>query len=276
MEELRSLVRYHEELVRSYEEYARHINQTRLSMQQTIRMLDATYIRIMNIEHEFQGNSEARALIQSIQQQQPTQPTQPTQQQPPQPTQPIQESQRQPTSPSTQAMPNQWLGNLVGSLMADLLEQAITPSSSVRGATQEEIANASHTLRYSEIENPISEQCPISLETFEPDEWVIQLNHCGHIFRKELLDAWFVNNSHCPVCRHNIQTNANANINANTTRQIFGHSVNIEMNANQNLANNFIQQLYPGAQTTTSSWQYDAETNRFYFDTFILPNSTSS
>jgi len=86
--------------------------------------------------------------------------------------------------------------------------------------TSEQIQNASRSIRYSHIENPLSETCPISLERFEPDEIVTQLIHCGHIFCEEQFQEWFENNVRCPVCRYDIRNYRSSTRNTNTNTNI--------------------------------------------------------
>lgn len=47
-------------------------------------------------------------------------------------------------------------------------------------------------------------RCPISLEDFEHGEELCEIRHCHHVFKWTSLQRWFSQNSHCPVCRHNI------------------------------------------------------------------------
>lgn len=67
------------------------------------------------------------------------------------------------------------------------------------------IQRATRLLRYSEIENPINDRCPISHEIFLPDDEVLQIIPCGHVFNNSEINTWFNQNLHCPVCRHNIR-----------------------------------------------------------------------
>ena len=59
------------------------------------------------------------------------------------------------------------------------------------------------TTRYlfSDIVQPLNTECPISLEPFEPNSEVVQINRCGHIFNQHELQHWFENNTRCPTCR---------------------------------------------------------------------------
>ena len=43
--------------------------------------------------------------------------------------------------------------------------------------------------------------CPICYDQFKEDEILKQIS-CGHIFHKECLGQWFLNNNNCPFCNH--------------------------------------------------------------------------
>ena len=101
--------------------------------------------------------------------------------------------------------------------------------------TQEQIETASRLVRYSSIENPLSESCPISLEHFSNEEMVRQLKPCGHLFCQASFQQWFENNVRCPVCRYdirnyraNVQTNTQANVQTNTQANVQTNEVTVE------------------------------------------------
>jgi hypothetical protein len=71
--------------------------------------------------------------------------------------------------------------------------------------TTEQIQNASRLIRYGDIDNPLSETCPISLDEFNHDDEVRQLLPCGHIFHQNQFQEWFNSNVRCPVCRYDIR-----------------------------------------------------------------------
>jgi uncharacterized Zn finger protein (UPF0148 family) len=73
--------------------------------------------------------------------------------------------------------------------------------------TENQISSATRNINYGLIENPLNLSCPISLETFESDNDVTQIVHCGHIFNEDSLNQWFQSNVRCPVCRYDIRTN---------------------------------------------------------------------
>lgn len=122
------------------------------------------------------------------------------------------------------------------SYLSTLLNEWLNTPITVR-PTQQEISNASRTIRYGNIENPISTSCPISLEDFNDDDEVVQLLPCNHIFHAEHFNSWFNSNVRCPVCRYDIRnyvrtTNTRSNTNTNTTR------TNIPLDVSSNLISN--------------------------------------
>jgi len=78
-------------------------------------------------------------------------------------------------------------------------------SSVVVRPTNEQINAASRVIRYGNIENPLSETCPISLERFDDNDIVRQIIPCGHIFCQTQFLEWFESNVRCPVCRYDIR-----------------------------------------------------------------------
>jgi hypothetical protein len=69
----------------------------------------------------------------------------------------------------------------------------------------EQIDNATRTVTFQELDSPINQTCPITMETFEPTQIVMQITHCGHIFNPTHLHSWFRTHVKCPVCRHDIR-----------------------------------------------------------------------
>jgi hypothetical protein len=109
--------------------------------------------------------------------------------------------------------------------------------------TTEQIENASRLIRYRDIENPLAEFCPISLEEFNDDDEVRQILHCGHIFHQNQFQQWFESNSRCPICRYNIRNYTSLNNNNNN---------NTDNNNNNNNNNNNDQS---SRQTTSETTQ---------------------
>jgi hypothetical protein len=71
--------------------------------------------------------------------------------------------------------------------------------------TETEIANATSVVRYGDIEDPLNQSCPISLDPFHVDDQVTAIKYCGHIFKTDEIQSWFESNVRCPVCRYDIR-----------------------------------------------------------------------
>jgi hypothetical protein len=93
--------------------------------------------------------------------------------------------------------------------------------------TQEEIENATEELYYDEIDNPISDHCPISYTEFEPETLVCRIKHCQHIFQPTSLSEWLSRNTTCPVCRYNLKSQSNASNSHNNSSETINSSGNI-------------------------------------------------
>lgn len=57
------------------------------------------------------------------------------------------------------------------------------------------------TMLFSDIVNPLNTECPISLEPFNANSTIAQINRCGHNFIRSELQLWFQINTRCPTCR---------------------------------------------------------------------------
>jgi hypothetical protein len=71
--------------------------------------------------------------------------------------------------------------------------------------TQANIDIATRNIRFSEINSPTNNSCPITLERFNDNDQVLVIRHCGHIFSHSGLTSWFASNCRCPVCRYDIR-----------------------------------------------------------------------
>jgi hypothetical protein len=105
--------------------------------------------------------------------------------------------------------------------------------------TNVQIQNASRLIRYRDIENPLSESCPILLDRFQPEQMVRQIIHCGHIFCQQEFQQWFENHVQCPVCRYDIRnyrpaSNSNSNSSTPHTNNINNNSIDMSNNETYN------------------------------------------
>jgi len=129
--------------------------------------------------------------------------------------------------------------------ITELLQSFMSPI--VVRATQVEIENATSIIRFSEIENPLNNSCPISLEPFTQDEGVTMIKYCGHIFKTIEIQHWFETNVRCPVCRYDIRTFRNNNSNRTSS------------NANTNISNNSNQE---NSETPNNTRREERTNNR--------------
>ena len=146
--------------------------------------------------------------------------------------------------------------------------------------SQEQINNASRLVRYSEIQNPNSSSCVISLEPFASNDNVRQLHHCGHIFFPDQFNQWFSNHVRCPVCRHDIRNYSNANANANTNTNTEDTPLALDLSNNElsdNLLSTISNRLFssllnPSSSNPSDRFVYDPSNNVLLFETILRAN----
>jgi len=115
--------------------------------------------------------------------------------------------------------------------------------------TPAQISECTRECFYHEIDDPINDSCPISLNAFNAQDIVTQLRSCGHIFNSSDISRWFENHTICPVCRHNLlSTNPES-----TNTQSF-----------MELANQIIASI-----ENSENVEYDASNNVLIFETLL-------
>ena len=151
-------------------------------------------------------------------------------------------------------------------IISDLLNTFLNSTVPIT-PTQQQLTNASRTIRYSDIQGPLSESCPITLERFEPEQIVTQLLPCEHIFETNGFNNWFQNNVRCPVCRYDIREYRQTN-NANT------NTSNTNTNTSTNISTNqLLNELIGGfANSNTSDHLYFTPNYSYVLYETALPN----
>lgn len=101
-----------------------------------------------------------------------------------------------------------------------------------RRLSAEEINQTCTRLLFSDVSSNIT-QCPISLEELSQDDYILKINHCGHIFKEENLRRVFETNSRCPLCRYNLLEELNTEENSQTSSitnqtNLINNSTNID------------------------------------------------
>jgi hypothetical protein len=97
---------------------------------------------------------------------------------------------------------------LLGGLLAHMLNGGASGNSmeSVSvSPSAEQLRQATTTTRFGSIINPFNTQCPITMDQFQPNDQVVQLNHCHHIFTESGSRDWFQSHVLCPICRHDVR-----------------------------------------------------------------------
>ena len=185
--------------------------------------------------------------------------------------------------------PTSWLRNNSFNSFFDRVD--VSPSA-------DQITTSTRTLRFGDIETPMNDRCPISFETFIPEDNVLQIIHCGHIFNPCEIAVWFRSNVGCPVCRYDIRnhrTNGSPAIpeetkeeNGNqehkdddhvTTPVLANMPVNAQAQDNvdantEALIEALLHVLWPAttgtrSATNTSSISYDPSNNMYFFDYYL-------
>ena len=196
---------------------------------------------------------------------------------------------------------NNIIGNYSHDHTRNLLDTFLNSNVIVR-PTSEQIQNATRLVRYTDINNPISLYCPISLDVFNNNDEVRQILHCGHIFHQSQFQEWFQNNVRCPVCRYDIRnyrplSTTNEPITDEPTTNNLGSEIplsninirdpnsnEVEQVNDQHFTNNFIDRvarnifqslLNPNGQNQNSNDRImiDPSNNIIFYETILRPNS---
>jgi hypothetical protein len=201
---------------------------------------------------------------------------------------------------STSNINNTTRNNDVSSFLNNFLSSRI-----VVRPTEEHIQNASRVIKYSDINNPISEVCPISLDTFNENDMVRQILQCGHLFKQQQFNEWFESNVKCPVCRYDIRnyshlsrrttnennvsennnssnnnsnelpTNTRTNSSLNQNENIIFEVNNEELRHNflDRITTNIFQSRLPPNSTNNNRFMIDPSNNILFYDTIVRPNN---
>ena len=87
----------------------------------------------------------------------------------------------------------------------------------------QQIETSTISIKYKDVSNNSNDFCPITQESFSPEDNIIKILKCNHIFKRDSLLNWFNTSSRCPICRFDIRNH------------IIDSSINIvESKTNQN------------------------------------------
>ena len=120
----------------------------------------------------------------------------------------IQRNTRRPRNLARQSTRNPGRQNIINQILQTTL---YTPTTRVPASIQDISRNTSiHS--WNELSETTNQSlCPITQENFQPDDSVIRIDNCGHLFLEEALTTYFLEFDHrCPICRYNISSNINS------------------------------------------------------------------
>ncbi len=106
-------------------------------------------------------------------------------------------------SPQTTTSNRSRQTSLASTLLETFLDEFLNPVST--SPTNEQIQDATTSFVYENISDPVNTSCPISLNTFQGDDTILQINRCRHNYNPSSLLEWFRTNTQCPLCRIDIR-----------------------------------------------------------------------
>jgi hypothetical protein len=139
--------------------------------------------------------------------------------------------------------------------------------------TYNEVLNSTTTLFYSDLSgNTTCTRCAISRDDFLPNDLILKIDHCNHIFKKESLLSWFENSSKCPICRHDIRTNNTTSNTNNTSNTINTSNTNNYTNTNNdNISTNTLNSTDVNWGTITGNNIWNGR--NLFTNTFDISNN---
>lgn len=157
-----------------------------------------------------------------------------------------------------------------GTQISDILSSFLNTSVTIR-PTVEQLDAASRLVRYGDIERPLSESCPISLDRFNIDDLVRQIHHCGHLFVPSQFDEWFQSNVRCPVCRFDVRNHVrDQTTGINTSQSTIRPSIDPSGNE---ITDNLLNRLFGINQDNNDRLVYDPSNNILMYETIIHRNT---
>jgi len=172
---------------------------------------------------------------------------------------------RRPRPPPRQSTRTSGRQNIINQILQTTL---YTPTTRVPASIYDISRNTSiHS--WNELSETTNQSlCPITQENFQPDDSVIRIDNCGHLFLEEALTTYFLEFDHrCPICRYNISSNINSpSTNYDTSYNIPSFNIPSFNIPQFNISNNTTTN--PRNLSRTTGGIFDISLNNF-------PNSTN-
>ena len=103
------------------------------------------------------------------------------------------------------------------------------------------------------------QRCPITHEDFQEGEQICRIISCGHYFKPNAIRTWFLRNTVCPVCRHNVLSNNDTSNNP------------IDASIPQGFFSNIISNIMPYNDVSYNNVQYNDVSYNTITYTFDIP-----
>ena len=100
---------------------------------------------------------------------------------------------------------NMDLNNTLYSSLMNLLSDTSLNITTDSSSNVVDISSVTILKKFSDIDNPTSNRCSITLEQFNQDDEVLEIINCKHYFNCDALKTWLTTNNVCPVCRQPVE-----------------------------------------------------------------------
>ena len=154
----------------------------------------------------------------------------------------------------------------------------------------QQIENSTISIKYKDVSNNTNDFCPITQESFLPNDNIIKILKCNHIFKRDSLLNWFNTNSKCPICRFDIRNHvidsSNNLIESKSEEQFNESKNNIESKTNypsinpfsnnqSNLTPNLYDNSFNSIYTNYNQWNNDISNNYSNLSNIVSNNFES-
>ena len=158
-------------------------------------------------------------------------------------------------------------------LQNELLNSPLEPERE-RLPTEAEINNTCEVLLYRDCSSNNQTRCPIDMVDFEPEDSIMRITHCSHIFREANLRRNFQTSSTCPMCRHNIiQHHATTSRNRQTRENSNNSQSNQSRENDNNIINTIMNQILNNPNSLNGNENFlDASGNNISIEYSISSN----
>ena len=148
----------------------------------------------------------------------------------------------------------------------------------------QQIENSTISIKYKDVSNNTNDFCPITQESFSPNDNIIKILKCNHIFKRDSLLNWFNTNSKCPICRFDIRNHvidSSNNFIESKSEEHFNESktnyssINPFSNNQSNLTPNLYDNSFNSIYNNYNQWNNDMSNNYSNLSNIVSNNFES-